>query len=77
MGMKRLFGEVYAPATVGQFLREFTHGHSLQLASVARTHLFSLAERTELLPGIEEQAYVDITSLLRPVCEDAKQGARD
>jgi hypothetical protein len=38
-GMPRLFAEVYAPATLGQFLREFTHGHSLQLASVARAHL--------------------------------------
>jgi hypothetical protein len=37
-GMARLFAEVYAPATLGQFLREFTHGHSLQLASVARAH---------------------------------------
>ena len=56
-GMKRLFGEVYAPATLGQFLREFTHGHASQLASVARAHLVNLAERTELLPGIEQQAY--------------------
>ncbi len=74
-GMKRLFAEVYAPATLGQFLREFTHGHTLQLASVARAHLISLAERTDLLPGIEEQAYVDIDSLLRPVYGHAKQGA--
>jgi hypothetical protein len=35
-GMPRLFAEVYASATLGQFLREFTHGHALQLASVAR-----------------------------------------
>ena len=35
-GMPRLFGGVYAPATLGQFLREFTHGHTLQLASVLR-----------------------------------------
>ena len=32
-GMSRLFTGVYAPATLGQFLREFTHGHTLQLAS--------------------------------------------
>jgi len=74
-GMKRLFAEVYAPATLGQFLREFTHGHTLQLASVARAHLVALAQRTDLLPGIEEQAYVDIDSLLRPVYGHAKQGA--
>ena len=29
--MERLFGGVYAAATLGQFLREFTHGHTLQL----------------------------------------------
>jgi hypothetical protein len=29
-GMGRVFGGVYAPATVGQFLREFTHGHTCQ-----------------------------------------------
>ncbi len=74
-GMKRLFAEVYAPATLGQFLREFTHGHTLQLASVARAHLISLVQRTDLLPGIQEQAYVDIDSLLRPVYGHAKQGA--
>ncbi|WP_459982141.1 IS1380 family transposase [Nocardioides sp. AN3] len=74
-GMKLLFSEVYAPATLGQFLREFTHGHTLQLASVARAHLVNLAQRTDLLPGIDEQAYVDIDSLLRPVYGHAKQGA--
>ncbi len=74
-GMKRLFTEVYAPATLGQFLREFTHGHTSQLASVARAHLVNLVERTELLAGIESQAYVDIDSLLRPVYGHAKQGA--
>ena len=74
-GMKRLFTQVYAPATLGQFLREFTHGHTSQLASVARAHLVNLVERTDLLPGIEDQAYVDIDSLLRPVYGHAKQGA--
>ena len=74
-GMKRLFEQVYAPATLGQFLREFTHGHGLQLASVARAHLVNLAQRTELLAGIEAQAFIDIDSLLRPVYGHAKQGA--
>ena len=73
--MPRLFGGVYAPATLGQFLREFTHGHALQLASVLRAHLVSLVERTDLLPGIGEQAFIDIDSLLRPVFGHAKQGA--
>jgi hypothetical protein len=74
-GMKRLFAEVYAPATLGQFLREFTHGHCSQLASVARAHLVNLAKRTDLLSGIEIQALVDIDSLLRPVYGRSKQGA--
>jgi hypothetical protein len=74
-GMPRLFDEVYACATLGQFLREFTHGHTGQLASVARAHLVNLVEHSELLPGIERQAFIDIDSLLRPVYGHAKQGA--
>ncbi len=73
--MPRLFDQVYAPVTLGQFLREFTHGHSLQVASVARAHLVNLVTTTGLLPGIGQQAYVDIDSLLRPVFGHAKQGA--
>jgi hypothetical protein len=74
-GMRRLFAGVYAPATLGQFLREFTHGHTLQLASVLRAHLVNLIEATDLLPGIAEQVFVDVDSLLRPVYGHAKQGA--
>jgi hypothetical protein len=74
-GMPRLFDGVYACSTLGQFLREFSHGHSLQLASVARAHLVGMVRRTGLLPGIETRAYVDIDSLLRPVYGQAKQGA--
>jgi hypothetical protein len=74
-GMPRLFGGVYACATLGQFLREFTHGHSAQLASVARGHLVNLVANSGLLPGIEAQAFIDIDSLLRPVYGHAKQGA--
>ena len=74
-GMRQLFGGVYASATLGQFLREFTHGHTRQLASVARAHLINLVTHTHLLPGRQEQAYVDIDSLLRPVFGHHKQGA--
>jgi hypothetical protein len=74
-GMRRLFGGVYAPATLGQFLREFTHGHTLQLASVLRAHLVGLAAATDVLPGLAEQAFVDVDSLLRPTFGHAKQGA--
>jgi hypothetical protein len=60
---------------LGQFLREFTHGHTLQLASVLRAHLVNLVWHSDLLPGIEERAVIDIDSLLRPVFGRAKQGA--
>jgi hypothetical protein len=74
-GTPRVFDEVYAPSTLGIFLREFTFGHANQLAAVARAHLVALAQRTPLLPGIDERAFLDIDSLLRPVYGHHKQGA--
>ena len=66
-GMKRLFGGVYAPSTLGSFLRSFTHGHVLQLAAVLRAMLVNLAQRTPVLTGAQELTFVDIDSLLRRV----------
>ena len=74
-GTPRVFDEVYAASTLGIFLREFTFGHANQLAAVAREHLLALAARTPLLPGIEQRAFIDIDSLLRPVYGHKKQGA--
>jgi Transposase DDE domain group 1 len=74
-GTPRVFDEVYAPSTLGIFLREFTFGHANQLAAVGRAHLVALAQRVPLLPGIGERAFVDIDSLLRPVYGHHKQGA--
>ena len=74
-GTPRVFDEVYAPSTLGILLREFTFGHANQLAAVVREHLAALAARTELLPGIEARAFLDIDSLLRPVYGHQKQGA--
>jgi hypothetical protein len=74
-GMKQVFTGVYAAATLGILLREFTFGHAAQLSGVLRRHLLALAERTPVLAGIREQAFVDIDSLLRPVYGHAKQGA--
>lgn len=75
-GMKTLFGGVYAPSTVGTLLREFTFGHARQLESVLREHLVALCQRVDLLPdAAEQQVFVDIDSLLRPVYGHAKQGA--
>jgi hypothetical protein len=74
-GMKNLFSAVYAPGTMGIFLREFTHGHTRQPASVPRRDLSALAKRTDVLDGIADQAFVDIDSLLRPIYGRATQGA--
>jgi hypothetical protein len=75
-GMKRLFDGVYAPSTLGSFLRAFTHGHTLQLASAARRLLVNLAGRTPMLDGADQLTFVDIDSLLRRVYGKKKQGAR-
>jgi hypothetical protein len=57
--MPILFDGVYAPSTLGTLLREFSFGHARQLESVLRAHLCALAERTELLVGIDEQVFID------------------
>jgi hypothetical protein len=74
-GMTKLFGGVYACATLGILLREFTFGHARQLGAVLRKLLVALAERTRVLDGINERVFIDIDSLLRPVYGRAKQGA--
>jgi len=74
-GTPRVSNEVYAPSTLGIFLREFTFGHANQLAAVARGHLAALAQRTPLLPGGDQRAFLDVDSLLRPVYGHHKQGA--
>src|SRR4051794_2508873 len=74
-GMKTLFGGVYAPSTIGTLLREFTFGHARQLESVLGAHLVALCAHVDLLPGLDQRAFVDIDSLLRPVYGHAKQGA--
>jgi Transposase DDE domain group 1 len=74
-GMKKVFGGVYACATLGILLREFTYGNVRQLTAVLRRFLVALAARTPVLHGISDRAYIDIDSLLRPVYGHAKQGA--
>ena len=74
-GMTQLFSGVYAPSTLGSFLRAFTHGHTQQLAAVARRFLIHLTQRTPVLAGADQLTYVDIDSLLRRVYGKHKQGA--
>jgi hypothetical protein len=47
--MRRLFGGVRAPSTLGTYLREFTHGHVQQLDAVSSRLLAGLAARA---PGL-------------------------
>lgn len=75
-GLSRLFGGVYAPSTLGEFLRTFTHGHVRQLQAASREFLVHLARRTPLLPGAGAVTFVDVDSLLRRVYGKQKQGAR-
>lgn len=73
-GMRSLFTNVYAPSTLGSFLRTFTHGHVRQLQAAARDTLIGLAARTPLLAGADTLCFVDIDSMLRRVYGKQKQG---
>ena len=51
-GMRRLFDRVYAPSTLGSFLRSFEFGHVRQLDAVASRFLTGLISETPtLLPA--------------------------
>jgi Transposase DDE domain group 1 len=74
-GMAKLFSGLYAPSTLGEFLRAFTHGHVSQLHGGARQFLTRLAQRAPLLPGPAPLVFIDVDSMLRPVFGRTKQGA--
>ena len=74
-GMGSLFAGVYAPSTLGCFLREFTHGHVRQLQAAGRELLVALAAGTPLLDGVDALCFVDVDSMLRRVYGKKKQGA--
>lgn len=74
-GMPALFAGIYAPSTLGEFLRAFSHGHVRQLQASAREFLVGLARHSVLLPGADAVAFLDVDSLLRRVYGKQKQGA--
>lgn len=73
--MPALFGGIRAPSTLGTFLREFTHGHALQLHAVHRRFLAALAAHVPLLPGAGERSFIDVDSTHKRVYGRTKQGA--
>jgi hypothetical protein len=73
-GMPSLFTGVYAPSTLGSFLRTFTHGHVRQLQAAARDALVALCGRVPVLAGADVLTFVDIDSMLRRVYGKQKQG---
>jgi hypothetical protein len=73
-GMSELFGGVYAPSTIGSFLRMFSHGHVRQLQAVSREFLVQLARRAPLLPAAGAVTFIDVDSLLRRMYGKKKQG---
>ena len=48
-GMGRIFTKIYAPSTLGSFLRAFTFGHVRQLDAIASRFLINLTASTPLL----------------------------
>ena len=48
-GMGRLFARIYAPSTLGSFLRTFRFGHVRQLDAVAARFLHALSDLTPVL----------------------------
>ena len=74
-GMSCLFAGVYAPSTLGIFLREFTHGHVRQLQAAGRDLLVALARRVPLLHGADALCFIDVDSMVRRVYGKKKQGA--
>lgn len=86
-GMRRIFRRVYAPSTLGSFLRAFAFGHVRQLDAVASRFLTALAGLTRLFgipspvpapdgqqQGRSEYALVDVDDTIIEVHGHAKQG---
>lgn len=74
-GTHRLFGGIYAPSTLGSFLRAFTHGHVRQLQAATRRFTANLIPHAGLIPPGQPLVFLDIDSKVKQVYGPAKQGA--
>ena len=75
--MSKLFEAVYAPSTLGSFLRAFTFGHVRQLDAVASRLLTGLAGRVPLLErhNAQEFVFLDVDDTIVEVHGYQKQGS--
>jgi hypothetical protein len=76
-GMRKLFTKLYAPSTLGSFLRAFTFGHVRQLDAVASRFLAGLSEAAPALGGGPDDGwvFVDVDDTIIEVHGHQKQGA--
>ncbi|GAA3720431.1 IS1380-like element IS1677 family transposase [Microlunatus aurantiacus] len=74
-GMSRLFSQIYAPSTLGSFLRMFRFGHVRQLDAVAARFLHELTDLTPVVTASPWLAFVDVDDTVIGVHGHAKQGA--
>ena len=76
-GMGRLFSRIYAPSTLGSFLRMFLFGHVRQLDAVASRFLTNLATQAPQVvgDGTSGRVLVDVDDTIIEVHGHAKQGA--
>ena len=81
-GMKHLATSVYAPSTLGQFLRKFTFGHVRALQTACDQALQNLARRVDFFPTrtntanpADQMVFVDIDDTVIAVHSARKQGS--
>lgn len=76
-GMRKLFAHLYAPSTLGSFLRAFTFGQVRQLDAIASRFLISLAALSPLISPEPDGDYVflDVDDTIIKVHGHQKQGA--
>lgn len=76
-GMGKLFTSIYAPSTLGSFLRSFAFGHVRQLDAVASRFLVGLAGEAPIVPAPTEgqMVFVDVDDTIIEVHGPKKQGA--
>jgi hypothetical protein len=66
-GLEQIFDGIYAPSTLGSFLRAFTHGHVRQLQATARRFTANLIGHAALVSPTEPIVYLDVDSKIKQV----------